>query len=95
VHDLSSSKQKAFNFKLHLKIFSKKEKKSKILCKQQDLVSPTNSETTTIKKDSNAEKAVKLKQEKALKFHVINNMEGYWEQSSGHATAPHPVKFER
>lgn len=46
-------------------------------------------------------KAVKLKQEKPLKFHVIAreslaaNMENYWEQANGHAQPPHPVKFER
>lgn len=49
---------------------------------------------------------VKLKQDKALKFHVIDRdsltsttttkMENYWEQANanGHAQ-PHPVKFER
>lgn len=47
------------------------------------------------------EQAVKLKQEKPLKFHVIAreslaaNMESYWEQANGHAQPPHPVKFER
>lgn len=51
------------------------------------------------KKKRPISKAVKLKQEKALKFHVITqsltNMEGYWDQTNSHAQAPHPVKFER
>ncbi|CRK87779.1 CLUMA_CG001563, isoform A [Clunio marinus] len=36
-------------------------------------------------------KAAKLKQEKALKFHVITEMDTYWEQTNGHAQTPHPL----
>lgn len=56
-------------------------------------------EITKKKKQKPINKAVKLKQEKALKFHVITqsltNMESYWDQTTSHAQAPHPVKFER
>ena len=94
VHDLSSSKKEKY-FNQQIKpprhpLKSRRREKKKQICadwvSQQSILKPPNNHPI---------KAVKLKQEKALKFHLITNMEGYWEQTNGHATAPHPVKFER
>ena len=64
-------------------------------CNRARSTNPQKTSSKQEKSSESAEKAVKLKQEKALKFHVITDMEGYWDQTNGHTQAPHPVKFER
>lgn len=98
VHDLSDEEVKSLSLKSTIEI---DEGESCSLENYKINFQTTKSSLRSYQERRKADqaKAVKLKQEKTLKFHVITqsltDMEGYWDQSNGHAQAPHPVKFER